>query len=132
MISPGAVKMDQKKTILIIEQESNVADGLKRILEKEGYNIVSLYNSYYIKELCQETLPDLAIINIGVPKEFGFNILRKTKETFPKVPIVAVSIYSKSFSKNELIRLGADYFMAKPFDVDYLKRQIERLVGVNN
>lgn len=124
--------MNQKKTILIIEQESNVANGLKRILEKEGYNVVSLYSTHYLKELCQDAIPDLAIININVPKEFGLNILRKTKETFPKLPIVAVSIYSTSFSKNEVARLGADDFIAKPFDVDYLKKRIEKLVGANN
>ena len=124
--------MDQKKTILIIEQDNNVANGLKRILEKEGYNAVSLYSSYYIKELCQDEIPDLAIINISVSKEFGLNILRRTKETFPKPPIVAVSVYGNFFTRSELARLGADDFIAKPFDVNYLKRQIEKLAGVNN
>ena len=124
--------MDQKKTILIIEQDNNVPNGLKRILEKEGYNAVSLYSSHYIKELCQDEIPDLAIINISVSKEFGLNILRRTKEIFPKLPIVAVSVYNSSFSKNELARLGADDYIAKPFDVNYLKRRIEKLAGVNN
>jgi DNA-binding NtrC family response regulator len=124
--------MNQKKTILIIEQDGNFANGLKRILEKEGYNAVSLYSSHYIRELCQDGIPALAIINISVSKEFGLNILRRTKETFPKLPIVAVSVYSNSFSRSELARLGVDDFIAKPFDVNYLKRQIEKLAGVDN
>jgi DNA-binding NtrC family response regulator len=104
--------MNQKKTILIIEQDDNSANGLKLILEREGYNAASLYNSHYIKELCQDKIPALAIINISVSKEFGLNILRRTKETFPKFPIVVVSIYSNSFSRSELARLGADDFIA--------------------
>jgi DNA-binding response OmpR family regulator len=124
--------MGRKKTILIIEQESNLAGGLKRILEKQGYNAVALYNSHDVRKLCQDAIPDLAIININVPKEFGLNILRRTKEDFPRLPIVAVSVYSNYFSRSELSRLGVNDFIAKPFDVNYLKSRIEKLVGAHN
>lgn len=124
--------MDRKKTILIIEQNKNVADGLRHALKKGGYNAVSLYSAHYIKELRQDEIPDLAIINISVSKEFGMNILRRTKETFPGLPILAVSIYGNSFTRSELARLGADGFIAKPFDANYLKRRIEELAAVNN
>ncbi|MFH1655630.1 MAG: response regulator [Candidatus Omnitrophota bacterium] len=124
--------MNQKKTVLIIEQDDNFANGLKRILEKEGFNVVSLYDFHYIKELCQDAIPDLAIINISASKEFGLNMLRRTKEIFPKLPIVAVSVYGNSFSRRELARLGADDFIAKPFYVNYLKCRIEKLAGASN
>jgi DNA-binding response OmpR family regulator len=95
--------------------------------------LIYLLNTDVVKkELCQDAMPDLAIININVTKAFGFNILRKTKETFPKLPIIAVSVCGNSFSRNELDRLGADDFIAKPFDVNYLKSRIEKLAGVNN
>jgi len=124
--------MVQKKTILIIEQDNNIANDLKHILEEEGYSATSLYSSHYIKELCQDKIPDLAVININVPKAFGINILRRIREVFPKIPIVAVSVYSNSLSKSELARLGADDFITKPFDVNYLKNRIEKLAGVNH
>lgn len=122
-------KMNRKKTILILEQEYNVANGLKSILVKEGYNAVLRYNYYHIKEFFQKQKPDLVIINISVSKEFGLNILRKTKKSFPALPIIAMSVYSNSLSRNELARFGADDFIAKPFDVEYLKSRIEELVG---
>lgn len=124
--------MDQKKTILIIEQDNNASSGLKRILEKEGYNATVLYNHHYFKELCHEKIPDLAIINIGVSKNFGLNILRKAREAFPKLPVLALSVCGSSFTRSELARLGADDFIARPFEVDYLKRRIEKLAGAGN
>lgn len=121
--------MTKKRTILIIEQETNLANGLKSILEKEGYEVVSTFNYYLLSELFKDRAPDLAIININIPKELGLNILRKTKETFPSLPIIAMSVYSHSFSKKELSRLGADDFVAKPFEVGHLKERIEELIN---
>ena len=120
--------MTRKKIILIIEQELNIANGLKAILKKEDYQAVSTYSPYAIKDILEGKEPDLVIINIGIPKELGLNILRKTKENFPYAPIIAMSVYSSSFSSKELKRLGADDFIAKPFDVKFLKEKIEELV----
>lgn len=121
--------MEKKKTILVLEQETNLANGLKTILEKEGYTVVSVFNHHDLKELSEDKRPDLAIININIPKEFGLNILRKTKESFLRIPIIALSVYSNSFSKKELSRLGADAFIAKPFDVKYFKEKVKELIG---
>ena len=55
--------------------------------------------------------------------------MRKVKENFPSVPIIAMSVYSNSFSGRELKRLGADDFIVKPFDVNNLKQKIEQLLG---
>ena len=120
--------MTRKKTILIIGQELNIANGLKAILKKEDYQAFSTYSYYAIKDILEDKEPDLVIINIGIPKELGLNILRKTKESFPCAPILVMSVYGSSFSSKELKRLGADDFIAKPFDVKYLKEKIEELV----
>ncbi len=124
--------MGKKKSILLIEREINLINGLRSILEKEGYEIISAYEYYNLKGLPQGQKPDLAIIDIAIPKEMGLNILRKTKEVFPKLPIIAMSVYSKSFSKKELARLGAEEFIAKPFDVGYLKERIAKLIEDKN
>ena len=120
--------MTREKTILIIEQELTVSAGLKAILEKEGYSVVSTNTSLNLKELFQDSSPDLAIININLPKELGLSILRKTNELFPRIPIIAMSVYSNSLSTREIKRLGASDFIAKPFDVKFLKEKIEELV----
>lgn len=119
----------RKKIILVIEQEINLANGLKSILEKEGYEVVSVFGSYHLKELFQSQKPDLAIIDLYIPRPLGLNILRKTKGLSPRLPIIAMTVYTNSFNKRELSRLGADDFIAKPFDVRYLKERIEALIG---
>jgi len=120
--------MVRDRTILVIDQETSIAEGLKSILEKEGYSIVSAYTSRHLKEIFKERGPDLAIININLPKQFGLKILHKVKELFPKVPVIAMSVYSNSLSANELKRLGASEFITKPFDVESLKSKIGQLL----
>ncbi|MDP2938161.1 MAG: response regulator [Candidatus Omnitrophota bacterium] len=121
--------MKREKAILIIEQEINLANGLKVILEKEDYQVISAYSLYAIKDILEDKEPDLVIINISIPKELGLNILRKIKKRFPSVPIIAMSVYTNSFSGKELKRFGADDFIAKPFDVNNLKQKIGQLLG---
>ncbi len=118
----------KKKTILILEQEFNLANGLKAMLEKDGYGVLTDFNMLHPDELREASNPDLIIININVPKTFGLNILRKAKDNFPGIPLVAMSVYSRSFSKNEISRLGVDDFITKPFEIEYLKKRIEELM----
>lgn len=120
--------MAKEKLVLIIEQEVNLANGLKTILEKEDYQVIFTCSTYAIKDILEDKEPDLVIININIPKEFGLNILRKAKKNFPFAPIIAMSVYTNSFSGKELKRLGADDFIAKPFDVNNLKQKIEQLL----
>lgn len=120
--------MVRNRTILVIEQETNIAERLKSLLEKEGYLVISAYTSRHLKEIFKDHGPDLAIININLPKVFGLNILRKTKELFPKTPVIAMSVSSNSLSANELKRLGASEFITKPFDAERLKSKIGQLL----
>lgn len=120
--------MVRNRTILVIEQEINIAERLKSLLEKEDYLVISAYTSRHLKEIFKDHGPDLAIININLPKAFGLNILRKTKELFPKIPVIAMSVSSNSLSANELKRLGANEFITKPFDAERLKSKIGQLL----
>jgi DNA-binding response OmpR family regulator len=123
---------NDKKQILIIEQEANLVNGLKAILEKEGYATNSLYSYLGIQSLFEEGKFDWAIINITKPAELGINIIRRTKERYPTLPVIAVSVYSDIFNKQDLAVAGADDFIKKPFDVDYLKRRIRELISSQN
>ncbi|TRZ94456.1 response regulator [bacterium] len=118
----------KKRIILILEQEFNLANGLKAILEKEGYGVLTDFSLFHPNGLGDVSKPDLIIININVPKKFGLNILRKAKDNFPGIPLIAMSVYSHSFSKSEISRLGVDDFITKPFEIVHLKKLIEELM----
>ena len=120
--------MKERKTILIIEQEVNLANGLRAILENEGYAIVCAFEHSRLQELFRAHSLDLAIINIYTPKELGLNIVRNMRQHFPSLPIVAMTVYSNSFTKGELRDFGVNEFISKPFEVDCLKEMIERLL----
>ncbi|MGB4520314.1 MAG: hypothetical protein WBI28_00050 [Candidatus Omnitrophota bacterium] len=87
-------------TILILEQEFNLANGLKAMLEKEGYGVLTDFSFLHQDELGCASKLDLIIININIPKELGLSILRKAK----------------------------DNFITKPFEVGHLKKRVEELI----
>jgi len=118
----------KKRIILILEQELNLADGLRAILEKEGYGVLTDFSLLHPNGLGIFSKLDLIIISINVPKDLGLNILRKAKNNFPGIPLIALSVYSRSFSKNEISRLGVNDFITKPFEIEYLKKRIEELM----
>lgn len=120
--------MAEVKTILIIEQELNFANGLKAILEKEGYEVIMDWD--YLETDNVETIKklDLVVFNINMPKDVGLYMLRKIKAVYRSLPVIAMSIYSHSFSKNEIKRLGADDFIAKPFEIGNFKKRIKQLM----
>lgn len=123
--------MRGKKVILIIEQELNLANVLKAILEKEGYEVAA--GAHYLPSgnAYSDKVPDLVILDIYMPQEFGLNILRKVKSDYPSLPVIAMSVYSHSFNRDEIKRFGGDDFIVKPFDVEYLKKMIEELLAGN-
>lgn len=120
--------MSERKTILIIEQELSLAIGLKAILEKEGYEVVTDWD--YLKFDNEKTVRkfDLVVFNVNMPKDVGFYLLRKIKSISRSLPVIAISIYSYSFSKNEIKRMGVDDFITKPFEIENFKERIERLM----
>jgi len=121
--------LTKNKTILILERDFNLASGLKTILEREGYNVLADFSLLDPDERGDFSKVDLIIININMPKKFGLSILRKVNDTLPGVPLIAMSVYAHSFSKNEISRLGVDDFVSKPFEIEYLKGRIEALIS---
>lgn len=108
-----------------------MANGLKAILEKEGYEVAA--GAHYLPsgKAYSDKVPDLVILDIYMPQEFGLNILRKVKSDYPSLPVIAMSVYSHSFNRDEIKRFGGDDFIVKPFDVEYLKKMIEELLAGN-
>ncbi|HAZ09528.1 MAG TPA: hypothetical protein DCY56_00255 [Candidatus Omnitrophica bacterium] len=121
--------MASKKTILIIEQELNLANGLKAILEKEGYRVAAGAHYSRLGNTESGQAPDLVILDIYMPQEFGLNILRKVKAGYPSLPVIAMSVYSHSLSRDEIKRFGGDELIIKPFEIEYLKMRIEELLA---
>lgn len=101
--------------ILIAEDEQDIAELLKLYLENEGYHVFWAGNGVdALKTLEREDI-SLAVLDIMMPQMDGYELTRRIRET-SNIPILILSARDKSNDKILGLNLGADDYMAKPFD----------------
>lgn len=103
--------------ILIIEDDEDINQLLCRILRKEGYEVTSAYSGTEGKLRLEQELPDLILLDLMLPGMKGQEIteyVRKEKQS--NVPIIVLSAKAALENKVELITMGADDYITKPFE----------------
>jgi len=119
-------------TVLVIEDEADIADNLCDLLEALGYDAVQAGDGTTGIETAQEQQPDLVICDIRMPERTGHEVLRAIRAAGAwgaSVPFVFLTASAESNLRDESLELGADAFVRKPFNVDHLIGTIQSLVG---
>ncbi len=124
--------------ILIIEDESSIAELEKDYLELSGFEVVIATDGNSGYELAMRGGFDLFILDIMLPGMDGFDICKRLRENM-NVPIIMVSAKKDDIDKIRGLGLGADDYMTKPFSPSELVARVkahlsryERLIGVTN
>lgn len=111
-------------TILIIEDDEAVAEMLDEILETSGFRTEHVLNGAQARTSVENSPPDLIILDLMLPDVDGL-VLCSTLKTTSDVPIIVCSATTRKRDSIVALRLGADDFIAKPFDVDNLLARVE-------
>lgn len=101
--------------ILIAEDEQDIAELLKLYLENEGYCVFWAGNGVEALKILGREDISLAVLDIMMPRMDGYELTRRIRET-SNIPILILSARDKSNDKILGLNLGADDYMAKPFD----------------
>ncbi|ASA24783.1 response regulator transcription factor [Paenibacillus donghaensis] len=102
-------------TILIAEDEAEIADLIALHLQKEGYHIVKVADGQAAVQAVQSQPIDLAILDIMMPKMDGYEVTRRIREQH-HLPIIFLSARTSDFDKITGLVMGADDYMTKPFN----------------
>ena len=109
------------KKILAVDDDNDILDVIRIILEDEGYEVLTLANGKHVFDIVEENDPDLILLDVMLGGLDGRDICRALKQhdTFKKIPVVMISA---SHNLNNLLLMpGApNNFLAKPFDIDKL------------
>ena len=114
------------KNILLIEDDSSIQDMLKVFLTSNGYSVTSAFSGTEGLLVHNKDI-DLILLDLMLPKKTGEEVLaelRKTKNT----PAIVLSAKNEVVNRIELLRLGADDYISKPFDVDEVILRIEAVL----
>ena len=102
--------------ILIVEDEKLLADSLKTLLEKKGFEVEIAYDGETGEEYAELGVYDLLILDVMIPKLNGYEVARKVRAKHCGTPILMLTAKSDLEDRIEGLNAGADYYLTKPFD----------------
>lgn len=117
----------EKKTILVVDDEENIMDLLVYNLEKEGYNTLKAYDGITAVEMALKERPDLVLLDVMIPKLDGISVCKKIRYylNISTMPILMVSAKDTESDKIVGLEMGADDYITKPFQIRELMARIK-------
>src|SRR3989442_2169401 len=116
------------KRILVIEDNPDLAYGLRNNLEIEGYDVEVAKDGTRGLSRARTANPDLVVLDLMLPGMDGFRVLRALREDGHSVPVLILTARGEEADKVRGLRLGADDYVTKPFGVLELLARIEALL----
>ena len=117
--------MEEKKTVLIVEDEKSIADIIRINLEREGYASLTAYDGEAGLAMALEHNPDLILLDVMLPKLLGFDVCARLREKGNSVPVIILTAREEEEDKVRGLELGADDYITKPFSMRELMARVK-------
>lgn len=101
--------------IWLVEDEASIAETLIYMLQQDGFAVTSFERGLPVLDQAARQLPDLAILDVGLPDISGFELCRRLLTLAPGLPILFLTARSDEIDKLLGLEMGADDYIAKPF-----------------
>lgn len=112
--------------ILIIDDEADMVETCRRILEGAGYQCLSTIDAQEALRLLGSERPDLLLTDLRMPEMDGMEMLRRAHEIDSQMPVVMLTAYATLESAVAAVKGGAFDYLSKPFTVDQLRVTVQR------
>ena len=117
--------MEQKKTVLIVEDEKNIVDIIRFNLQRTGYNTLEAYDGEAGLAMAHEKKPDLILLDVMMPKMMGFDVCRALRAEGDNVPVIILTAREEEEDKILGLEIGADDYITKPFSMRELLARVK-------
>jgi DNA-binding response OmpR family regulator len=114
--------------ILVIEDEKEMAGGLKDILEFEGYEVIIAETGREGLQAIGQKAPDCIILDLMLPDIGGYEICEKIRQKKLKLPVLMLTAKAQEYDKIRGLKVGADDYLTKPFSVGELSARVMALL----
>lgn len=105
----------EQPLIWLVEDEPGIADTLIYMLQQEGFRVEAFERGLPVMEAARVAVPDLAILDVGLPDISGFELCRRLLAQAPGLPVLFLTARSDEVDKLLGLEIGADDYVAKPF-----------------
>ncbi|MFH1830644.1 MAG: response regulator [Pseudomonadota bacterium] len=122
---------ENKKTVLVIDDEKDFVLTLKERLEHDGFNVFEAYDGLEGLEVLRRENISIILLDIMMPRMDGFTFLKtigEEHEVFPNPPVIVITAYMRLLGKEKRKLIGDIPLFNKPFDYDELLSKIKELL----
>ena len=123
--------MQQKVSILIIEDEKTICDFIAKTLNSNDYKTITAVSGKEGMAILTSALPDLVLLDLGLPDMDGIDVIKQTSE-WSSLPIIVISARVQEKEKVAALDAGADDYITKPFGTDELLARIRTAIRHSN
>lgn len=123
--------MMQRVSVLIIEDEKSICDFISKILSTNDYKVTSAPTGKEGLEVLTSSMPDLILLDLGLPDMDGIEIIRSTRK-WSSIPIIVISARTQEKEKVLALDAGADDYITKPFGTEELLARIRTAIRHSN
>jgi len=120
--------MENKVTILLVEDDPNLSDVLKDYLDLTGYQVIHADDGDKGLLLFKESKIDLCILDVMLPKKDGFALAQEIREINQQVPIIFLTARGLMEDRVTGFKAGCDDYISKPFSSEELSLRIEAIL----
>ena len=118
--------MAETKTILVVDDDYELSDGLRTVLERQGYRVIQARDGQQGKQAIYQQRPDLVILDMMMPRMGGYPVLEHFRDKADAPPIIMITANEGSRHKAYAEYLGVIDYIRKPFAMERLLEAIER------
>jgi len=124
--------MADPKTILVIDDDHELSEGLRLILEKNGFKVLQANNGVQGKNQIYNQKPDLVIIDMMMPKMGGYPVLEHFRGKTDAPPFIMITANEGQRHKAYAEYLGVVNYLRKPFAMDELLESVHKALNQSN
>jgi DNA-binding response OmpR family regulator len=116
--------------VLIVEDEDNIAIALDYLMSREGYAHERIATGRGALDLIRDTRPDLVLLDVMLPEVSGYEICQEIRadKDLSDVRILMMTARGSAMERRKGLALGADGFIAKPFELGELRAELRRIL----
>jgi chemosensory pili system protein ChpA (sensor histidine kinase/response regulator) len=118
-------------TIVVVDDSVTVRKAPSRLLERNGYRVLTARDGLEAMQLLQEVKPDLMLLDIEMPRMDGFEVARQVRASEPLrgLPIAMITSRSGDKHREKALGLGVNRYLGKPYQEEVLLSVVEELLG---
>jgi len=121
--------MENKPSILVVDDELIVRDSLSDWLAEDGYNVSTVKNGKEAIKSVKETDWDVLLVDLKMPGLSGLDVLSKVKEINPNTPVIIMTAYATVDTAVEAIKKGAYDYITKPFNPEEITLTLRKIIA---